>query len=159
MKKGMKLSAAALALALLLAGCSSQEEAEPLPEGLDGETVLSAGENILNQLLDGQYEAVYEEFRENIRAELTVEDVQTLVETELEQAGAFQSIESSDTVGSTEGEEHGIARFLCAFSEEDVAVNIAFDLDMELIGLSVGVQSSGWSFSNLVDNFTGLFGG
>ena len=60
MKKGMKLFAAALALVLLLAGCSSQEEAEPLPEGLDGEAVLSAGENILNQLLDGQYEAVYE---------------------------------------------------------------------------------------------------
>ena len=37
------LLAAALALTVMLAGCSSQEEAEPLPQGMDTETVLTAG--------------------------------------------------------------------------------------------------------------------
>ena len=56
MKKIGKLTAVALAL-MLLAGCSAQEEeTEPLPESMDQETVLTAGEEILNQLLDGEYE-------------------------------------------------------------------------------------------------------
>ena len=58
MKKLCMLTAAALAL-MLLAGCSAQEETEPLPASMDQETVLAAGEEILNQLLDGEYEAVY----------------------------------------------------------------------------------------------------
>ena len=140
MKKLCMLTAAALAL-MLLAGCSAQEEeTEPLPESMDQETV-------------------YEEFREDIRANLTVESVQELIESETQEAGTYEGIEKADTIGSTEGEEHGIARFLCNFSEEDVAINLAFDPDMELIGLSAGVQTSGWSFSNLTGNLSGLFGG
>ena len=42
------LLAAALALTVMLAGCSSQEEAEPLPQGMDTETVLTAGEAVLD---------------------------------------------------------------------------------------------------------------
>lgn len=74
------LLAAALALTVMLAGCSSQEEAEPLPQGMDTETVLTAGEAVLDQLLEGDYEAVYESFREDIRADLTAQSVQDLVE-------------------------------------------------------------------------------
>ena len=127
--------------------------------GLAQETVLTAGEEILNQLLDGEYETVYEEFREDIQADLTVESIQELIETELQEAGTYEGIEKADTIGSTEGEEHGIARFLCNFSEEDVAINMAFDPNMELIGLSAGVQISGWSLSNLTGNLSDLFGG
>ena len=47
------LLAAALALTVMLAGCSSQEEAEPLPQGMDTEAVLTAGEAVLDQLLEG----------------------------------------------------------------------------------------------------------
>ena len=74
------LLAAALALTVMLAGCSSQEEAEPLPQGMDTETVLTAGEAVLDRLLEGDYEAVYESFREDIRADLTAQSVQDLVE-------------------------------------------------------------------------------
>ena len=153
------LLAAALALTVMLAGCSSQEEAEPLPQGMDTETVLTAGEAVLDQLLEGDYEAVYESFREDIRADLTAQSVQDLVEPVFQEAGDYQELKSARVTGSTEGEEHGIARFLCNFSEEDVAINLAFAPDMELIGLSAGVQTSGWSFSNLTGNLSGLFGG
>ena len=109
MKKLCMLTAAVLAL-MLLAGCSAQEETEPLPASMDQETVLAAGEEILNQLLDGEYEAVYGEFREDIRANLTVESVQELIESETQEAGTYEGIEKADTIGSTEGEEHGIAQ-------------------------------------------------
>ena len=160
MKKLWKLSALALGV-LLLAGCASQEETtEPLPESMDQETVLSAGESILNELLAGQYQRVYDEFREDIKENLTPESVQDLVEPAFQEAGEYQEIKNADVIGSTEGEEHGIARFLCTFSEEEVAINVAFDPEMDLIGLSAGVQSRGeWSFDNLVSNVTGFFGG
>ena len=160
MKKLWKLSALALGV-LLLAGCASQEETtEPLPESMDQETVLSAGESILNELLAGQYQRVYDEFREDIKENLTPESVQDLVEPAFQEAGDYQEIKNADVIGSTEGEEHGIARFLCTFSEEEVAINVAFDPEMDLIGLSAGVQSRGeWSFDNLVSNVTGFFGG
>ena len=158
MKRLCPLFATVLSL-LLLAGCSSQEEAQPLPASMEQTAVLTAGEEIFDQLLAGEYETVYDQFREDIRADLTVDDVRNLIEPVFEEAGAFEAIESSDTTGSTEGEEHGIARFLCVFSQEDVTVNVAFDPEMDLIGLSAGIRSSGWRFSNLVDNLTGLFGG
>ena len=153
------LLAAALALTVMLAGCSSQEEAEPLPQGMDTETVLTAGEAVLDQLLEGDYEAVYESFREDIRADLTAQSVQDLVEPVFQEAGDYQELKSAQVTGSTEGEEHGIAQLLCTFSQEKVSIRVAFDPDMELIGLSAGLQKSSWSLSNLVNNFTGLFRG
>ena len=153
------LLAAALAPTVMLAGCSSQEEAEPLPQGMDTETVLTAGEAVLDQLLEGDYEAVYESFREDIRADLTAQSVQDLVEPVFQEAGDYQELKSARVTGSTEGEEHGIAQLLCIFSQEKVSIRVAFDPDMELIGLSAGLQKSSWSLSNLVNNFTGLFRG
>ena len=50
-------------------------------------------------------------------------------------------------------------QLLCIFSQEKVSIRVAFDPDMELIGLSAGLQKSSWSLSNLVNNFTGLFRG
>ena len=123
------LLAAALALTVMLAGCSSQEEAEPLPQGMDTETVLTA------------------------------QSVQDLVEPVFQEAGDYQELKSAQVTGSTEGEEHGIAQLLCIFSQEKVSIRVAFDPDMELIGLSAGLQKSSWSLSNLVNNFTGLFRG
>ena len=154
-----QIVAAALALTVMLAGCSSQEEAEPLPQGMDTETVLTAGEAVLDQLLEGDYEAVYESFREDIRADLTAQSVQDLVEPVFQEAGDYQELKSARVTGSTEGEEHGIAQLLCIFSQEKVSIRVAFDPDMELIGLSAGLQKSSWSLSNLVNNFTGLFRG
>ena len=153
------LLAAALALTVMLAGCSSQEEAEPLPQGMDTETVLTAGEAVLDRLLEGDYEAVYESFREDIRADLTAQSLHDLEEPVFQEAGDYQELKTAQVTGSTEGEEHGIAQLLCIFSQEKVSIRVAFDPDMELIGLSAGLQKSSWSLSNLVNNFTGLFRG
>ena len=157
-KKLIPLTALALAVALL-AGCSKEEEAEPLPESMDAEAVVAAGEAVLNQLLEEDYQEVYDQFRSDVQADLTVEDIQELVEPVFTDAGTFESIQTSDAVGSSEDEEHGIARFFCVFSEEEVLFNAAFDPDMELIGLSTGFYTSDWTLSNLVDNVKGMFGG
>ena len=94
---------------------------------------------VLDQLLEGDYEAVYESFREDIRADLTAQSVQDLVEPVFQEAGDYQELKSARVTGSTEGEEHGIAQLLCIFSQEKVSIRVAFDPDMELIGLSLSL--------------------
>ena len=81
---------------------------------------LTAGEAVLDQLLEGDYEAVYESFREDIRADLTAQSVQDLVEPVFQEAGDYQELKSAQVTGSTEGEEHGIAQLLCIFPGEGV---------------------------------------
>lgn len=158
MKKRIMLAVAMLlACAVLLAGCGG--EPEPLPDGVGEEELLSAGQEIVDTLISGDYQAVYDQFREDIRVELSEESVRDLAAPVLEEAGSFEGVDETSTAGSTEGESHAIARFICAFSQEDVEFRVAFDPELTLIGLSVGIYSSGWSFSNLISNVTGLFGG
>ena len=144
---------------LLLAGCGSgASETEPLPEGMDAELLLTRGQEITELLMDGEYQSVYAQFRPDIQAKLTQEDIRSLVAPALEQAGELETLEETEAFGSTEGESHGIARLNYVFSERDVEFQVAFDPEMALIGLSVSSRSPGWSFSNLVDNLSGLFG-
>ena len=159
MKKRLPVFAALLlSCALPLAGCSSQER-DPLPEGMDTSVLLEAGEDVVGLLSAGEYQAVYEQLREDIRDDLTADDIAAVMDPVLEEAGAFQSVEESSAYGDSEAEPLGVADLLCAFSEEDVRFRVVFDPEMSLTGFSVGVERSGWSFSNLVDNVTGLFGG
>ena len=102
--------------------------------------------------------SLLKEFTEDVHFTDAVE-IPGLVEPVFQEAGDYQELKSAQVTGSTEGEEHGIAQLLCIFSQEKVSIRVAFDPDMELIGLSAGLQKSSWSLSNLVNNFTGLFRG
>ena len=102
--------------------------------------------------------SLLKEFTEDVHFTDAVE-IPGLVEPVFQEAGDYQELNSAQVTGSTEGEEHGIAQLLCIFSQEKVSIRVAFDPDMELIGLSAGLQKSSWSLSNLVNNFTGLFRG
>ena len=119
---------------LLLSGC----EGKPLPDGMDEETLLSAGQEVAQQLMDEEYQAVYDRFREDIRETLTVDNVKNLMETGVEGAGDFKKVKDTLATGSTEGEAHGIAVIYCEYTKENVRFRVAFDPDMNLIGLEIG---------------------
>ena len=142
---------------LLLAGCAGESDPEPLPQGMEEETLTAAAQQVADLLVDGNYQAVYQMFREDVRSELSVESVSDLAAPALEEAGDFESIDETVVSGSTEGESHGIVQLTCTFSEKEVEFRVAFDPGMELIGLSVGSRSTGWSFSNLFHNLSNLF--
>lgn len=132
-KKTLLFVCLTLLFALALSGC----EGKALPEGMDEETLLSAGEEVTLQLVDGDYQSVFDRFRDDIQESLTVDAVKTLVESETEKAGNFKAIDDTLATGSEEGESHGIAVIYCDYSKKDVTFRVAFDPDMELIGLSV----------------------
>ena len=131
---GLALLLAGVLALLLLAGC----EGKPLPDGMDEETLLSAGQEVVDLLREGDYQQVYDRFREDIRETLTVDNVKNLMETEVAGAGEFKKVKDTLATGSTEGEAHGIAVIYCEYTKENVRFRVAFDPDMDLIGLEIG---------------------
>ena len=76
-KKRWAAALAAALCVLMLAGCKGK----PLPDGMEEDAVLAAGEAVVQQLTDGDYSAVLAQFRSDIREGLTAEQIQTQVET------------------------------------------------------------------------------
>ncbi len=135
MGRRKKISLAVLALCLLLlAGC----QGKPLPEGMEAETLLDAGRDVVLLLVRGEYGAVHALLREDQRELVSTEDIQSLLLRQLDGAGVYKEIESSMTTGqSSDGESYGVAVFYCAYEKDDVLFRLAFDPDMALIGISV----------------------
>lgn len=133
MKKILSLGCAFVMLFALTA-CS----AAPLPEGMDEQEVLEQGEEILGLLLDEKWAEVAERFREDVQESISAEDVQKLVEDATKEAGAYQSIQERMTNGQdSDGEQYGVAGFLCKYSDKKILFRMAFDLEMQLIGISI----------------------
>ena len=154
------LALSVLAALVLLAGCAGGEEAaEPLPEGLEETALLEAGREVAGLLSQGDYQAVYDLLRADVRSGLTVDDIAAVMDPVREEAGEFQSEAEASAYGDSEAEPLGIADLLYTFAQEKVRFRVAFDPELTLTGFSAGVERSGWSFDNLVDNITGFFGG
>ena len=132
-KKRWAAALAAGLCVLMLASCKGK----PLPDGMEEDAVLAAGEAVVQQLTDGDYSAVLAQFRSDIREGLTAEQIQTQVETATEKAGQYRKLDDTLVTGSQEPEPHGIAVIYCKYTEDSVMFRVAFDPEMELIGLEV----------------------
>ena len=105
--------------------------------------MLTAGEEVVNLLLDEEYEAVVALLREDIRLEegkeIKPEHLKELVETHAdpEEVGTFVKIADTATMGEKKPEALGIALFKCEYTEKEVAFGIAYDLEMNLTGISI----------------------
>ena len=132
-KKRWAAALAAALCVLMLAGCKGK----PLPDGMEEDAVLAAGEAVVQQLTDGDYSAVLAQFRSDIREGLTAEQIQTQVETATEKAGQYRKLDDTLVTGSQEPETHGIAVIYCKYTKDSVMFRVAFDPEMELIGLEV----------------------
>lgn len=126
----------------VLTGCSLTGT-KPIPKGMDEKALLAAGEEVVNLLLDGEYEAVVEQLREDIRfaegKEIKPEHIKELVETHTdpEEVGTFVKIDDTATMGETKPEPLGVALFKCEYTEKEVAFGIAYDPEMNLTGISI----------------------
>ena len=119
---------------LLLAGC----QGKALPAGMNEDALLEAGKNVMLQVVQGEYDAVLSEFRDDVRETLTADDIQNLALNQLDGAGVYKKIDKSMTTGqSSNGESYGVAVLYCQFSEKDVLFRLAFDPDMTLIGMDI----------------------
>lgn len=141
LKRWLTMACLGLAVVVLLTGCT----AKPLPKGMDEKAVIAAGQEVFDFLLAGEYEEVVNRLREDIRnqpgKEITPDIIRQLVDENLnpEEVGPFKEISSTATEGVNEEgtEPHGVAIFHCKFKEEKVGFGFAFDVDMNLIGLSI----------------------
>ena len=141
MKKRILTLCAALCAALLL--CSCDVKGNPLPEGMDEASVLAAGEEIVTQLNDAQWQAVYDQLREDVKTSTTPEDIQAHIESVLDKIGPYKSLKDTMTTGQTvkeTGEKYGTAVFYCQHEKDQAMYRIAFSTDMELIGLQITEQ-------------------
>jgi len=138
----MALGCLVLGISLMLTGCTGPA---PLPEGMDEETVISVGQEVLDELLAGEYELILARIREDIRnqegKQITADVIKQLADEYLvpEELGEFKEISDSvaEGVSTPDTEPHGVAVFHCKYEEEKVAFGFAFDTDMNLIGLSI----------------------
>ena len=116
-----------LAVLLLLCGC----QGNPLPEGLEEASLTEAGRTVVRLLVQGEYDAVRESFREDVRESVTADQLRTLLLQQTDGAGVYRQIESTMVTGqSSDGENYGVAVLYCEYSEDDVLFRVAFDKNL-----------------------------
>ena len=141
MKKRTLLLLSALAVLFLLAGC--KVSGRPLPEGMEEDTVLDAGREIVALLNDGGFQEVYDRLRSASKEGASLEKFQDAVEQNLEKAGAYvkegEAMATGQTLKDT-GEEYATAVLYCKHKKKNMMYRVAYSTEMELMGVEVKVQ-------------------
>lgn len=143
MKKRLLALCMAACTAFLLCSCGPVE-GNPLPDGMDETTVLEAGEQIVTELNAGDWQAVYDQLRDDAKTATGSPDaIRDHMNAVLKKVGAFKSIEEAMATGQKlkdTGEEYATAVFYCEHEKNQAMYRIAFSTELELIGLQVTKQ-------------------
>ena len=142
MKKRILTLLFLLCTALLL--CSCNVEGNPLPEGMDETAVLEAGRAIVTDLNESDWQAIYNQLREDAKTATGSPDaIQAHMQTVLDKVGLYESEKDAMATGQKvkeTGEQYATAVFYCEHEKNQAMYRIAFSTDMELIGLQVTKQ-------------------
>ena len=141
MRKRLWLLLVVLSALFLLAGC--KVSGNPLPEGMEEETVLERGREVVALLNSGDYQEVYDLLREDARETSSPEAIQSYMEERLDKAGAYKSEDEAMATGQKikdTGEEYGTAVLYCKHEKKSMIYRIAYSADMELMGIQIKVQ-------------------
>lgn len=141
MKKRLILLAAVLTVLCLLSGC--KVSGNPLPEGMEEETVLEQGREVVAQLNGGEYQAVYDALREDAKETSSPEAIQAYMEEFLDKAKAYEKETDAMATGQKlkdTGEEYATAVFYCKHEKKSLMYRIAYSTDMELMGIQITVR-------------------
>ena len=104
------LMLAVLGALLLLSGC--KVSGNPLPEGMEEETVLEQGREVVAMLNGGEWQEVYDLLRSDARETSSPETIQSYMEERLEKAKAYVKETEAMATGQKlkdTGEEYGTA--------------------------------------------------
>lgn len=119
---------------LLTVGCKG----EPLPAGMDEDALFMAGKDVVLLLVGSEFETVHEMLREDLRDQISVDEIRTTVSSQLDGAGVYKQIEDHMATGQViDGVNYGISVLYCEFSEEDVLIRVSFDKDWNLVGFAL----------------------
>ena len=141
MRKKFALLLAALAALFLLSGC--KVSGNPLPEGMEGDTVLEQGREIVALLNGGDWQEVYSRLRADAQETASPETIQSYMEERLDKAGAFKEEDEAMATGQKikeTGEEYGTAVLYCKHEKKSIMYRVAYSTDMELMGIEARVR-------------------
>ena len=141
MKKRVFLLPAVLACLFLLSAC--KVSGNPLPQGMEEETVLAQGREVV-ALLNGEgWQEIYDLLRSDARETSSPEAIQAYMAQRLDKAGAYQSENEAMATGQKlkdTGEEYGTAVLYCKHEKKSVIYRVAYSTDMELMGIEIKVR-------------------
>lgn len=124
------------ALCLLLTACAVKGNA--LPDGMDEDALRLAGLAVVNELCTGEYESVYDALREDVREAVTAEEIGALMDSARDGLGEAGEVTDTLVTGVTDAEEeHAIVVIRRKFDKKSIYFRVAFDTDMQLIGLEI----------------------
>lgn len=133
-----------LCLGLLVAGLLSGCGSTPIPAGMDEQELLAAGQQVFDLLMEDQFDQVHGLLREDIvqRLEITPEKIQKQMDVDEQEYGKLKKVKETWTAGVPEDEEaqieeHAIVWFECEYQEQRLVYGFSFDIDLNLIGMSV----------------------
>lgn len=141
MRKKFALLLAVLSALLLLSGC--KVSGNPLPEGMEEETVLEQGREIVALLNAGDWQTVYDSLRADAWETSSPEAIRDYMEQRLDKAGAYVREEESMSTGQKlkdTSEEYGTAVLYCKHEKKNLMYRIAYSTDMELMGIQITVR-------------------
>ena len=143
LKRILSVMCVGVLLVGLLSGCGGLNSYDPLPKEMNEEQTVAAATVVYDLLMAKDYQGIVDMLREDIRnkpgAEVKAEHIKQIVNdiADPEVVGTFEKVLETHTRGSDSPEKHGIVVFECTYSEKMVAVCVAFDLEMNLIGFSM----------------------
>ena len=141
MKKRLFLLFVIAAGLVLLSGC--KVSGRPLPQGLEEETVLEQGREVVSLLNGGSWQEVYDRLRSDAQETSSPESIQSYMEERLDKAGAYKEEDEAMATGQKikdTGEEYGTAVFYCKHEKKNLMYRVAYSTDMELMGIQVTVR-------------------
>ena len=145
LKRALSVVCLGVLMSLLLVGCTNKPV--PLPDGMDAEAIENAGQEVVELLLDEKYEEVAAMFREDIRTqpgkEITGDVVKELVDSQIlpEESGIFVKYIDTYAEGANGATEpQGVAVIHAEYTKDKVGFGVAFDPEMNLIGLSIATD-------------------
>lgn len=141
MRKRALLLTLALGLLLALSGC--KVSGNPLPQGMEEETVLSEARAVAALLNSEGWQEIYDLLREDARETSGPEAIRDYMQERLDKAGAYVREDEAMATGQKlkdTGEEYATAVLYCKHEKKSVMYRIAYSTDMELMGIQVTVR-------------------
>lgn len=141
MRKRALLLTLALGLLLALSGC--KVSGNPLPQGMEEETVLSEARAVAALLNSEGWQEIYDLLREDARETSGPEAIRDYMQERLDKAGAYVREDEAMATGQKlkdTGEEYATAVLYCRHEKKSVMYRIAYSTDMELMGIQATVR-------------------
>lgn len=123
-----------LLMVVLLAGCGNQTM--PLAAVFSQEELEQQTIQIVDWLNAGEYELVYETFREDMKQALPVKELQSACAETYGDAGTFAQIDSTTVSGQEiEEEDYAVVMVKVQYEKQVVTFQVGYDADMQVVGL------------------------